>query len=129
MSHGENVSNTLGRLALYAYSGVFECERDDIGKFIENFLRLEIQAEQAEMWNARYNDLLEKAEGSRNQEVTDDVNDLPVGTVVTDKDGDPWWRLSCGKWRVIDGTGALDSRLPEQWAPYTVIHTPSKKES
>lgn len=129
MSNKERINATLGALALYACTGAFTCEQDDVALFIKHFLQLEDQSESAEAWNARYNELLERVESSRPQEVAGSGNELPVESVVVDKDGSPWWRVSGGTWRVCGGSVCTDTELPERWGPYTIIYTPTKEES
>lgn len=73
-------------------------------------------------------DTCEQVESARNRKIAGGGSDLPVESVVVDKSGSPWWRLSNGKWRVCDGIGELDAELPERWGPYAVIYTP-KEES
>lgn len=128
MNDKERVDATLGKLALYACTAVFKCEPDDVGHFIKHFLQLEEQAEVAEAWNARYNALFEQVESGRNRVIAGDGSDLPIDSVVIDKDGSPWWRPACRGRVACGGNGALNDKLPKRWGPYTVIHTP-KEES
>ena len=125
MNDKERINATLGQLALYACTGAFTCEQDDVALFIKRFLRLEDQAESAEAWNARYNALLEEMEEFRSRRYDADCDKLPVGSVVLDCDGDAWQREESG-WACIKG--AFMKPLDEEWAPYTVIYTP-KEES
>ena len=128
MNDKERINATLGQLALYACTGAFTCDQDDVALFIKRFLQLEDQAELAEVWEARHNALLEQVEASRNREIAGDGSDLPIDSVVIDKDGSPWWRPTCRGWVACGGNGALNDKLPKRWGPYTVIHTP-KEES
>ena len=125
MNNKERINTTLGQLALYACTGAFTCEQDDVMLFIKHFLQLEDQAESAEALNARYNALFEEMEEFRSRRYDADCDKLPAGSVVLDCDGGAWQREESG-WACSKGTflGPLD----EEWAPYTVIYTP-KEES
>nr|DAV28643.1 MAG TPA: hypothetical protein [Caudoviricetes sp.] len=125
MNNQERINATLGQLALYACTGAFTCEQDDVTLFIKRFLQLEDQAESTEAWNARYNALLEEVETSRQRRYDADCDKLPVGSVVLDCDGDAW-QLEDSGWACIEG--AFLGYLDEEWAPYTIVYTP-KEES
>lgn len=125
MNNKERINATLGQLALYACTAAFTCEQDDVALFIKRFLQLEDQAESAEVWNARYNALLEEMEEFHSRRYDADCDKLPAGSVVLDCDGDAWQREEFG-WACIKG--AFLDPLDEEWAPYTVIYTP-KEES
>lgn len=125
MNNKERINATLGQLALYACTGAFTCEQDDVALFIRRFLQLEDQAESAEVWNARYNALLEEVETFRHRRYDVDCDKSPVGSVVLDCDGDVWQLKETG-WACVKG--AFIKSLDEEWAPYTVIYTP-KEES
>lgn len=125
MNNKERINATLGQLALYACTGAFTCEQDDVTLFIKHLLQLEDQAESAEAWNARYNALFEEMEEFRSRRYDADCDKLPAGSVVLDCDGDAWQREGLG-W--VCTKGAFLEPLDEEWAPYTVIYTP-KEES
>lgn len=125
MNDKERIDATLGKLALYACTGAFTCEQDDVALFANHFLQLEDQAESAAAWNARYNALLEEMEEFRIRRYDADCDKLPAGSVVLDCDGDAWQREESG-WACVKG--AFVKPLDEEWAPYTVIYTP-KEES
>lgn len=126
MNDKERIGDTIGRLAAYAYSGVFECSQDDIQHLIDHFLLLEDQATQADAWEGRYNALLEECENSRPREYVGNGRDLAYGSVVIDREGDAWQRYACGGWccYMVEGLGTL----PAKHAPYTIVYTP-KEES
>lgn len=124
MNNKERVNATLGQLALYACAGAFTCEQDDVALFIKRFLQLEDQAESAEVWNARYNALIEEFEAFRHRRYDADCDKLPFGSVVLDCDGDAWQLKESG-WECITGVAV---ELPdEEWAPYTIIYTPEEE--
>lgn len=126
MNDKERIGDTIGRLAAYAYSGVFECSQDDIQHLIDHFLLLEDQAAQADAWEGRYNALLEECENSRPREYAGNGRDLAYGSVVIDREGDAWQRYAYGGWccYMVEGLGTL----PAKHAPYTIVYTP-KEES
>lgn len=124
MNNKERINATLGQLALYACAGVFTCEQDDVALFIKRFLQTEDQAESAEVWNARYSALLEEVETFRHRRYDVDCDNLPIGSVVLDCDGDAW-QLKESCWECTKGVVA--EPLDEEWAPYTVIYTPEEK--
>lgn len=126
MNDKERIGDTIGRLATYAYSGVFECAQDDIQHLIDNFLLLEDQAAQADAWEGRYNALLEECENPRPREYVGNGRDLAYGSVVIDREGDAWQRYAHGGWScyMVEALGAL----PAKHAPYTIVYTP-KEES
>lgn len=126
MNDKERIGDTIGRLATYAYSGVFECSQDDIQHLIDHFLLLEDQAAQADAWEGRYNALLEECENSRPREYAGNGSDLPYGTVVIDHEGDAWQRHAYGGWSCYMVEGL--ETLPAKHAPYTIAYTP-KEES
>ena len=124
MNDKERIGDTIGRLAAYAYSGVFECSQDDIQHLIDHFLLLEDQAAQADAWEGRYNALLEECENSRPREYVGNGRDLAYGSVVIDREGDAWQRYAYGDWccHMVEGLGTL----PAKHAPYTIVYTPKE---
>lgn len=126
MNDKERIGDTIGRLATYAYSGVFECAQDDIQHLIDHFLLLEDQAAQADAWEGRYNALLEECENSRPREYAGNGSDLPYGTVVVDREGESWQRDGLNGWSCISMGGV--GELSAKYAPYAIVYTP-KEES
>lgn len=126
MNNEERINATLGQLALYACTGAFTCEQDDVALFIKRFLQLEDQAELAEAWNARYGALLEQVETSRPKEYRGDGEDLPSGTIVLDREGDAWQHALSGVWWCA--AGGVEPKLYDGLSPYTIVYTP-KEES
>lgn len=125
MNNDERINAAIGQLALYACTGAFTCEQDDVTLFIKRFLQLKGQAESAAALNARYNALFEEMGEFRIRRCDADCDKLPAGSVVLDCGGDAWQREESG-WACIEG--AFMKQLDEEWAPYTVIYAP-KEES
>lgn len=90
--------------------------------------RLQSEGSDKSAWEGRYWVLLEEAEASRPRKIQACGEDLKVGTVVIDSDGDAWQLTKDRIWEVAGGAYDRKSTLNPKWGPYTIVHTP-KEES
>lgn len=90
--------------------------------------RLQPEGSDKSAWEGRYWALLEEAEASRPRKIQAYGEDLKVGTVVIDSDGDAWQLAKDRIWEVVGGAYDRKSTLDPKWGPYTIVHTP-KEES
>ena len=60
--------------------------------------------------------------------VEGDGSDLPIDTVVVDKNGDAWQHYETSGWEPIGCCCCTHHALPDDGVPYTIVHTP-KEES
>jgi hypothetical protein len=51
-----------------------------------------------------------------------ELEELPVGAVVVDRDGDAWTRAYDGAWFTPETEPAGSIRLARKWAPLRVVH-------
>lgn len=60
--------------------------------------------------------------------VEGDGSDLPIDTVVVDKNGDAWQHYETTGWEPIGGCCCTHHALPDDGVPYTIVW-PAKGES
>lgn len=59
--------------------------------------------------------------------VEGDGSDLPVDTVVIDKNGDTWQHYEANGWEPIGGCCCMHHALPDDGVPYTIVWTPEEE--
>ena len=59
--------------------------------------------------------------------VEGDGSDLPIDTVVVDKNGDAWQHYETSGWEPIGGCCCTHHALPDDGVPYTIVHTPEEE--
>lgn len=101
---------------------------EKVSRLKDTINRLQSEGSDKSAWEGRYWALLEEAEASRPRKIQAYGEDLKVGTVVIDSDGDAWQLTKERIWEVIGGTYDRKSTLDPKWGPYTIVHTP-KEES
>ena len=121
-----DIETTLGHLALFACTGLWFGEPEELRTLVNHIADLEVEAREKAAWEGRYQALLEEAEASRPRTVEGDGSDLPFGTVVIDKGGDAWQHYETSGWEVIGGCFCTHHALPDDGAPYTIVWTPEE---
>lgn len=58
--------------------------------------------------------------------VEGDGSDLPVDTVVVDKNGDAWQHYETSGWEPIGGCCCTHHALPDDGVPYTIVWEPKE---
>ena len=79
-------------------------------------------ADEVDVWQGRYNALLEEAESSRPHEYQGDGEDLPIGAIVLDCEKDAWQRGETGEWWCTAGRTVI--ALDDAFGPYVVVYIP-----
>lgn len=59
--------------------------------------------------------------------VEGDGSDLPIDTVVVDKNGDAWQHYESNGWEPIGGCCCMHHALPDDGVPYTIVWTPEEE--
>nr|DAW01113.1 MAG TPA: hypothetical protein [Caudoviricetes sp.] len=59
--------------------------------------------------------------------VEGDGSDLPIDTVVVDKNGDAWQHYEANGWEPIGGCCCMHHTLPDDGTPYIIVYTPEKE--
>lgn len=61
--------------------------------------------------------------------VEGDGSDLPIDTVVVDKNGDAWQHYETSGWEVIGGCCCMHHTLPDDGVPYIIVWEPKEDTS
>lgn len=109
--------NTVDMLAYLIKSGRHEEAIHAINELVE--IACSLEAENEEM-RAR----IKEAPVPRT--VEGDGSDLPVDTVVIDKNGDAWQHYEANGWEPIGGCCCMHHTLPDDGVPYTIVWTPEE---
>nr|DAS34726.1 MAG TPA: hypothetical protein [Caudoviricetes sp.] len=132
MPSRDDIETALGHLALFACTGLWFGEPDELRTLVNHIADLEAEAREKDAWEGRYRALLEEAEASRPRQI--DGGDASRGaasmTVALDANGYPWLCDEGGWWRLVkDVFQGKRSELHPLLAPYTIAYTPTPKEN
>ena len=104
----------LDKLKEYEKTGHYDGAVEDIYALIHHAASLEEEID----------DLKEAAVP---RTVEGDGSDLPIDTVVVDKNGDAWQHYETNGWEPIGGCCCTHHALPDDGVPYTIVHTPKEE--
>lgn len=104
----------LDKLKKYEHTGSYAGAIEDIYALVQYIAALEEEIDSL------------KAHAPR--PVEGDGSDLPIDTVVVDKNGDAWQHYEANGWEPIGGCCCMHHTLPDDGTPYTIVYPP-KEES
>ena len=104
----------LDKLKEYEKTGHYDGAVNDIYALIHHIAALEEEID----------DLKEAAVP---RPVEGDGSDLPIDTVVVDKNGDAWQHYETSGWEPIGGCCCTHHALPDDGVPYTIVRTPEEE--
>ena len=131
MPSRDDIETALGHLALFACTGLWFGEPDELRTLVNHIADLEAEAREKDAWEGRYRALLEEAEASRPRIIDggEASRGASRGVIAIDRDGRSW---ICGNgfwWGLSKDPDSGAPELPERHGPYTLAYIPTPKEN
>ncbi len=127
-----DIETTLGHLALFACTGLWFGEPDELRVLVNYIAGLKAEAREKGAWEGRYNALLEETESSRPRMLNggEDSRGAADGVIAIDAYGCAWGRIDPGCWFPLrHDPNSEVTELPEENGPYVIVYTPGEEES